>query len=1176
MSYVVRRQEITARALSMSTPDAELAAVWDEDPWLAIDMAEVINHVSTLERAFTSGAVDLQLRVVASSSLPHLNPALLTGDLPVDVRRVLLLRLKKGRHRATADALIEHVFQTAGDHEAASLLPGCSREMVEQWLPRLRHLASPALARQHPDLMLDLAFAELPALDSQARDNWWRHNVLLVDEAIDHEPARVLELISQFGPSTWMPVSAAKSGRLAEVDAGRFLRAMHKRAYRPLSKAAYLILAKANPPELVQLGRIELFPVLRAFPPSQRVAFFDAVHADKNMSHVDLDDAVLRLLPRSRRAAETRRMRANALAAGEELQARRLAQFLPYDEARETLTELTYAGEATERAEGYPLLIACAARNFRLAELLPWLADRLKREQDPVRMAAFQALAAASPRAFGEAPELAQIAADAFDARDLSSASSEALAALCVKLLVDAGSELALSILGDMWHRDSWISLGRLDRRLRHGQEHAVYRAFAKTITENASLTIYQPALALVTALGKRAWQMPELMDTLWGAIKDSHEGEARDAIRLLLDDPRTRNERVQRIVEIDPSTVFIPEVLRVLQFRRTDLLDVLFGDELPQGRFAPGEVRRVPLGLQGTRRWLPAQRLRYAVLLGALADNPAQDRGVQAAAVRTLGTIHGQDALAYLDSEDELVAQAAIAVLPDLPDPVAALRLLLDRALSDNRGQAELASMYTIRRCARRVAPSALAGILLQVQGGRVTVRKELVRLISDFRLPDAVGLLHRAWHAENQHRDVRAAIAFAALSWLDEPAAWDLLRAAVSGPREVAMQVLRVSAYTVPERHRPEIARLISEVATGQDTRLKAQALQQLGTWLTWFPAAIPVLVTSITDLDDRTGWAAAAVGLISAITTPAAETAVLDCVEALATATATDPDADADRDRPGLQRTRVLIDGLTHSPNSKPPRRGAIVRLTEALASYPEIRREVIELRLSTVRTDTTEASGDIQAVALLMADRPVLAAQVSRHAWTDWSTYPYYWNRDAMLDAARNVGNGYLATSILAVGGPHFGWPEDWRSALRELRRHADPDVRDAALRAMTSSEDYRTMLTSRPGTTITLRGSPPSSSATIFSSASAAAFTSSVGGVGRHGDPGPDLAVDLDRVLDRVLDQVLLVDHRERARAPANPRGPAAATAPRRCAGHSGASISTSGSASCTRCDSAAP
>jgi hypothetical protein len=121
MSYVVRRQEVTARALSMSNPDAELTAVWDEDPWLAIDMAEVVNHVPTLARALTSGVAGLQVRVVASSSLPHLDPALLMGDLPMDVRRTLLRKLKKGRLTALADALIEHVFQTAGDYEAARL-----------------------------------------------------------------------------------------------------------------------------------------------------------------------------------------------------------------------------------------------------------------------------------------------------------------------------------------------------------------------------------------------------------------------------------------------------------------------------------------------------------------------------------------------------------------------------------------------------------------------------------------------------------------------------------------------------------------------------------------------------------------------------------------------------------------------------------------------------------------------------------------------------------------------------------------------------------------------------------------------------------------------------------------------------------------------------------------------
>jgi hypothetical protein len=670
-------------------------------------------------------------------------------------------------------------------------------------------------------------------------------------------------------------------------------------------------------------------------------------------------------------------------------------------------------------------------------------------------MAAFHALAAASPHAFGEAPELAQMATDAFDARDLSSTSTDALAALCLKLLVNTGSELALSILGDMWHRDSFMSLARLDLTLRRGQEHDIYRVFAETINENAGRTIYHPALTLVGALGKRAWLMPELMETLWGAIQNSHEGEARHAIRLLLADPRTRNERVQRIVELDPSTVFVPEVLKVLQFRRTDLLDVLFGEELPQGRFAPSDVRRVPLGLRGTERWQPAQRARYALLLKALADNSAQDREVQAAAVRTLGTVHGHDALAYLDSEDELVAQAAVAVLPDLADSVAAMRLLLDRALSDNRGHAELASMYTVRRCARRVVPSVLAGILLNAQGGRVTVRKELVRLISDFRLPDAVGLLNRAWHQENQHRDVRAAIAFAALSWLDDPAAWDLLRAAVSGPREVAMQVLRVSAYSVPEQHRAAMARLITDVAAGSDTRLKAQALQQLGDWLTWFPAAVPVLEAAITDLDDRTGWTGAVRGLVTAISTPAAEAAVLACVRTLAATPG--PDAEADRDRPALQRVRTILTGMHWQINRIQPRREIIVRLTEAMAVYPEILRQVVELRFTTVRVSSAAATEDILAIARLVADRPVLAATLSLSSWGSRDWLLTRWNRHAMLAAAKNVGNGYLALGILATGGRHFGWPEDWRALLRELRRHTDPDVREAALQVMTAAE-----------------------------------------------------------------------------------------------------------------------
>ncbi len=1050
MSYVTRRREITERAESAS-PE-EIAAVWSEDPELALDLAEVANHLPTLERALTSGVVGLQLRVVSSSSLPRLDPELVKAtlpDLPMDVRRRLFRRIRSKHMSALAEALLDAVPDV---HEAASLLPLCSASTVERQLPALEHAVSmAAVAKRHPELVLTRAFAELAELES--RDAWWQRYGHAIDKVVEYAPDRVLDLVERFGPAQRLPFSVPSATILARTDAARFIRLLEHRTCL-LGRPAYVTLARANPPELVLLGRQNLVQVLHALPPSRRAEFFDAVHADRNMARVDIPEDVLRLLPKARRVAEARRMRAIAAETGDEQRVRWLTSFLPFEEAKEDLTKVTQSGEADERAAGYPLLISCAAKDFRLTELLPWLVERLKREQDPVRRTAIQALAAASPRALGEAAELPEIARDAFDARDFSGPTGEALAGVCEKLLVHNGSPMALEILAQWWNREGWYSLGRFGQRLRRGQEREVFAALRDMVTTAAENVDFDPAFALVRTFGRRAWDMPELLDLLWTAIPWGLEYASREAITLLLDDPRHRNQRVTRILDLDPTAVFLPSVMAVLQYARTDLLDVLLGSEIPEGTFAPKQVRLIPLGLTATRRWLPEQRERYAELVGTLADSETQPRDTRARAVRTLGTIHGpakRTILRYLDSADELIAQAALAVLPDADDPDEALDLLFERALSDNRGQAELTSMYTIRRCARRVAPSHLTPKLRDAlsRGGRVTVRKELVRLVSDFRLPGAVEILRQIWDVPNQHRDVRAATAFVALSWLDDPAAWELLRAAVNGPREVSMQVLRVQPYSVPNDHRAGVAALIRGVAEGPDDRLRTEAVTALGSWTHWYPEAIAVLSATVTNLEERVAWRAAANGLEQLSTTEAGEAAVIDVLRTLLELPVTS-DADEDRDRPAEQRARQLIYFLTRRWNYYAQFRPPMRRVSDELLGYDQVRSAAINLRVSTIDTESPDLLADLRDIERLVADRPFMASYAGRVLTTPR-------NADALVAAASGLTDGHFLVAILDRHGRALGWPEPWRDLLRGLRRHTDPDVRNTALAMTTAIE-----------------------------------------------------------------------------------------------------------------------
>jgi hypothetical protein len=78
----------------------------------------------------------------------------------------------------------------------------------------------------------------------------------------------------------------------------------------------------------------------------------------------------------------------------------------------------------------------------------------------------------------------------------------------------------------------------------------------------------------------------------------------AEEAVRLWLDDPRSRGDRVAEALAIDPTTVTIPVVWETICASRTDLLDRVF-DRRPRGRFVEAGVRWVPGPPRHAGRWL-------------------------------------------------------------------------------------------------------------------------------------------------------------------------------------------------------------------------------------------------------------------------------------------------------------------------------------------------------------------------------------------------------------------------------------------------------------------------------------------------------------------------------------------------------------------------------------------
>ncbi|MET7905355.1 hypothetical protein ABZS86_29365 [Streptomyces sp. NPDC005355] len=1031
-------------------------------------------------------------------------------DAPAVVRRQLVRTVVAGRRTALADRLIEPLRERWGDGEAARLLPGCGAETVKRLLPGLFHAVRGwrPLVSRHPVAVLDEAARQLTALPVALRGDWWFRYAPGVALAASAEPRRVLDLLELLchGPLP-LPVRR-RLGALVAVEPGRTLRLLlapdRAGALRgPGPQPAVLRrLVRADPPELIDLGRAlrhdaeALARLLAALPPARRADFFDTATAERDPAHTVVEPAVLDVLPRPRRQAEARRMAVQARERGAPwttvLEA---VAYLPVEEAREELLAAVGRSSAEDRALAYPLLIRNAARSGdpdAVTSLLRLL-ERLRNEQDPVRSAALGALAATHPALFTDdaAEHLDRVAADAIQARDSSPATRQALRRLAVALLREHAVTGRRQLLGWALRTVTRLAgsvgaadLGRLDHKLRRGQEHAVFEALRPWLEAGADRVDHELTFALARSLGRRAHAMPELQELLRQAIQFGRDATVGTAIGLWLEPAGERDARVADLLAQEPSAAVLPPVLAVLTRRRTDLLDLVLADTPPYGRFlTPGAHWTPPTG-RDAGRWLPRQQAAAArILARAAADTSlrSHERASAIAAAAPIPDVGATAVRAWAAADDVVLAETALAALARTDRPGESLPALLAHAGGDRARvavhAATGASLYVepsrLGRLVRGVlAPDGVATAVPPVPA-KVTSRKEAARLAATLLpVPDAATLLADAYELPGQHHDVQAACVAFATRLLDHKRAWELLAAAAGGRRELRHAVLRTRPLDLPETHRARYAQLIRVVCDTDDPEVAAPGYAALAVWSPWAPDAAAVLVAAVTDLENRTSWRSAADSLLDLMA--AAPDGVPEdnplawALAALATADARPgaPDAEPDRDRPARRRIRHIADRLAmHSRMRSRAMRPTATAAGELLAGYETFVQDAAHVLVNALDLDAHPGplAAALARLARLHAARPALAARTADVLHQRLNTAMRPGSGEALLRAARRLGedgghaSGLFAATLTGVGGARTEWAEPWRERLRALRRHPHPDVRDAALRLTTAVE-----------------------------------------------------------------------------------------------------------------------
>jgi hypothetical protein len=1084
--------------------------------------AAVAGDIGFLEARLADDDPAVRVQAVKSALRQPIGDAALeraTHDAPAAVRRTIAGVVVAGRRTALADRLLPAIREVWGDEEAARLLPGCGPHTVRLLLPELFQAVTRwrVLGRRHPDLLLDEIARQLADLPEQSRSAWWTRNADVFAATAPTRPERVLDLLEAHCPAVLPGPVRGIVGDLLRAAPGRTIRLLTApgRSAAPArgvaSRRALGRLARHDPPELLDLGRAwshrpeGLVPLLRALPPSRRAAFYDAATAGQDLRHSSPSSALMDVLPRHRAQSEARRMAAQAAQRGESwATVLGSVAYLPVAEARPQLLAATRRPAADDRATAYGLLVRNAARSGQQAAVAVLLDDlqRMRNEQEPVRSAALTALAEVPPLLFAgaDAALLERIAVDAIEARDSSGRTWRALSELALTLLHAHAAtgehdliEYALTTLARLSGHTGGVGLGRLDTALRRGQEFAVFEALRPWLDAGAERADHSLALAL--ALGRRARGMPQLQKLLRQAIQFGNDATVAQAAGLWLDDPATRDERVARLVEREPSAAVLPPVLHVLSHRRTDLMDTVLGDTPPYGRFLVPGARWLP-DTHGIDRWTPRQQSAIAKLLTGAADDASLPEQVRAGHIRAVAAVPEAGARTvrrYLDSPDTVLGEAALGALPWTDRPADALSALLTHA-ADDRARVAL---YAAARASLFVAPSRLEQVLRQAllpahdgapaPAAKVTSRKEFVRLGAS-RLPIGVAaaLLAEAFDLPGQHPDVRAACVPAAVRLLRSPAAWALLEHAAEGPPVTQAAILRTGPAELRGTDRARYARLVGRVADSTDPETADTAIGLLARWSPWYPEAVPRLLAATVDLDNRTSWMAAADGLVGLTAAPGGADPLLDALTRLVASegevdagtdtgagpdTGTGPrpsvDASGDRDRPARRRIGHLVARLATAVTMRrtEARHAAVLRAVELLCADVDFVPQGVHLLAKALDLDAEphQLLAALDQLAALHTDRPALAVRTAETLRGRLNTARRPGDPLVLLLAADRLaaGSGYagglFAVALTEALGPRSGWSDDWRDRLRALRRHPHPDVRYAALALATAGE-----------------------------------------------------------------------------------------------------------------------
>lgn len=462
------------------------------------------------------------------------------------------------------------------------------------------------------------------------------------------------------------------------------------------------------------------------------------------------------------------------------------ASLLPFEEAKAALASFLGHPEGEERAKADRALIGSVLHEPASMPLALAFVRARKFEQDPVRLAMIDTLASLPVRRFRpeHLDDVGAIVADALDAADCSHATASAAERLVVRLFrVDAmwGATLLTTILSK---RGSISAGGGLVDALLPSDVDRLAPGLVELASTWATQERSGALLWVARSLGIRLRRVPALLDALERMSREQpFVGVAALALELLRKHAPARFAAiVPELVAADASYVIVESIATFVSVYRQDLLAPFVSDTPMTGRFATGRTSWAIRFRRGHGRWTSRLHAQHATAWTKLLADEKRDVPTLVAAIATLAELAfaPRDALLPFASDPRPpVRETAIRALPWLDSGQGVPTLLA--CLEDDRARW---AIYALRKAFSEMPKARVLGHLRAAPMTKVTVAKEVLRLLGELGGREAFDELLAIEKKADLHRDARIALLRALWDHVEREETWPVFERAVAHP--------------------------------------------------------------------------------------------------------------------------------------------------------------------------------------------------------------------------------------------------------------------------------------------------------------------------------------------------------------------------------------------------------